>query len=162
MRGAIVDLRTAVNQLVPLESSLWVPASKVWSIAPGEGYRGRAAAKCTVNGGTKNNPYVFMAQSPTVWGNMIPRPPSGRVRVSAMVRTTDNWDGTPSNSKLRLGANPGNALVGAVDLIAPLVEWGSISSTITIPSNVSSFIVALVVDNMNGTVWWSNIEILPA
>ena len=162
MRAVTADRRTAGNQLAPLESSLWVPTSPVWSIAPGEGYRGRAAAKCTVKGDTARKNYTFTAQAPTLWRNTIPRPPSGRVRVSAMARTTDDWDGTASNSRLRLGVNPGNALIGGVALTAPLVEWGSISSTITIPESVSSFVVALSADNMNGTVWWSNIEILPA
>lgn len=162
MRGAIVDLRTAGNQLAPLESSLWVPTSPAWSIAPGEGYRGRAAAKCTVNGDTARKTYTFTVQCPTLWGKTIPRPPSGRVRVSAMVRTTDDWDGTASNSRLRLGVNPGNALIGGVALTSPLVEWGSISITIPIPAGVSSFIVALTADNMNGTIWWSDIQILPA
>lgn len=98
-----------------------------------------------------NTPIIVPASAGEVW------------EVSGWYYVDDAWDGTPGNSKLRLG-NQANALLGTDTTIPSNPTrntWAQVTSRFTVPANgsVTGLRLTAVADNASGNVWWDDLSL---
>ena len=153
-----MDGRVSGNQVAPFESGRWA-ATYPWSLVEGAGIGGGVCIRADAVPDTQ----IMMPWLPTIWGRTFPVPPSRRVRMSAWVRTTLDWNGKAGeNSKLRLSNAVGDGLIWAVGPAAASGDWTLITATAQIPLGVTDLRLQVRKDQTVGTIWWDRIEVRAA
>ena len=94
-------------------------------------------------------------------GTYIPCFPGQVLLWSVDMKTSADWNGNQSASKIRFGAIGTNALVGAfAGVSAPVTDWTTYINGIKIPPGVTAYRAAIQGNHTTGQQFWRNLRLL--
>ena len=94
-------------------------------------------------------------------GTYMPCFPGQVLLWSVDMKTSADWNGGPSTSKIRFGAIGTNALVGAFAAVStPVTEWTTYIGRLTIPPGVTAYRAVIQGNHMTGQQFWRNLRLL--
>ena len=96
-------------------------------------------------------------------GTYMPCFPGQVLLWSVDMKTSADWNGGMSASKIRFGAIGTNALVGAfAGVSAPVTDWTTYVNEIKIPSGVTAYRAVIQGNHKTGQQFWRNLRLLRA
>ena len=94
-------------------------------------------------------------------GTYMPCFPGQVLLWSVDMKTSADWNGNPSASKIRFGAIGTNAFIGAfAGLSAPVTDWTTYINGIKIPSGVTAYRAVIQGNHTTGQQFWRNLRLL--